>query len=114
MTEVQHSTAASRVKRRHLVGGAALGMLASAVGGLSCGIALGQGAPLPQQKPSGRARFADKVIIVTGGTSGIGRAAALMFAAEGGKVVFCGRNVERRAKGEDAIKAGGGSGEFGR
>ena len=31
------------------------------------------------------------MIIVTGGTSGIGRAAAEAFAAEGGRVVFCGR-----------------------
>lgn len=33
------------------------------------------------------ARFTDKSIIVTGAGSGIGRAAALLFAAEGGKVV---------------------------
>jgi len=34
-------------------------------------------------------RFDDKVILVTGGASGIGRAAATMLAARGGKVVFC-------------------------
>jgi len=33
------------------------------------------------------ARFADKSIIVTGAGSGIGRAAAILFAAEGGKVI---------------------------
>lgn len=33
------------------------------------------------------ARFADKSIIVTGAGSGIGRAAAIQFAAEGGKVI---------------------------
>jgi len=112
MTETEHSTATAPMKRRHLVGGAVLGMLTSALGGLVGGVALGQGAALPQQKPSGRQRFTNKVIIVTGGTSGIGRAAALMFAAEGGKVVFCGRNVGRGAQVEDQIKAGGGDAAF--
>lgn len=34
-------------------------------------------------------------IIITGGTSGIGRAAALTFAARGWRVAICGRRVER-------------------
>ncbi|WP_156442586.1 SDR family NAD(P)-dependent oxidoreductase, partial [Sphingomonas sp. CCH9-H8] len=33
------------------------------------------------------ARFHDKSIIVTGAGSGIGRAAAILFAAEGGRVI---------------------------
>ena len=56
-------------------------------------------------------RFENKVVIVTGATSGIGRAAALAFAAEGGKVGFCGRREtlghtveqEIRSKGGEAI-----------
>jgi NAD(P)-dependent dehydrogenase (short-subunit alcohol dehydrogenase family) len=36
-------------------------------------------------------RFQDKVVLVTGGTSGIGRAAALRFAQEGAKVVIAAR-----------------------
>ena len=35
-----------------------------------------------------RRRFENKVVIITGATSGIGRAAAEQFAAEGGKVAF--------------------------
>jgi NAD(P)-dependent dehydrogenase (short-subunit alcohol dehydrogenase family) len=52
-------------------------------------------------------RMRDKVAIVTGGTSGIGRATVELFVAEGAKVVFTGRD-ERRARdvrtaaGEDA------------
>ncbi|WP_225157228.1 MULTISPECIES: SDR family oxidoreductase [unclassified Bradyrhizobium] len=112
MTEMQNITASNSVKRRHLVGGVALGMLAGAVGGLAGGVALGQGAALPQQKPSGKQRFAGKVVIVTGGTSGIGRAATLMFAAEGGRVAFCGRNTDRGRQVETDVRESGGEAVF--
>jgi NAD(P)-dependent dehydrogenase (short-subunit alcohol dehydrogenase family) len=39
--------------------------------------------------------FQDKIVIVTGATSGIGKATALSFAAAGAKVVGCGRNQKR-------------------
>jgi len=112
MTDDQDITAHPGVKRRHLVGGAALGVVAGAIAGLSGGVALGQEARLPQQKPSGKRRYENKVVIVTGGTSGIGRAAALMFAAEGGKVAFCGRNIERGKQVQDQIRESGGEATF--
>jgi len=40
-------------------------------------------------------RLQDRVSVITGGTSGIGRATAIRFAEEGAKVVFCGRNEEK-------------------
>jgi NAD(P)-dependent dehydrogenase (short-subunit alcohol dehydrogenase family) len=43
----------------------------------------------------------DKVALVTGGTSGIGRATAIAFGAAGAKVVFSGR---REAEGEETTK----------
>src|SRR3981081_3837382 len=44
-------------------------------------------------------RFQDKVAIVTGGSSGIGKEVATRFVAEGGSVVIIGRDA---AKGEAA------------
>lgn len=40
-------------------------------------------------------RFSDKVVVVTGAASGIGEAAARLFAAEGGKVVVADVNAAR-------------------
>ena len=43
-------------------------------------------------------RFKDRVVMVTGATSGIGRACARALAAEGAKVAACGRRKERLAE----------------
>jgi NAD(P)-dependent dehydrogenase (short-subunit alcohol dehydrogenase family) len=56
--------------------------------------------------------FANKVVLITGGTSGIGRAAAVAFAKEGAKVVVSGRRVEEGEETVRQIKAAGGEGLF--
>ena len=53
-------------------------------------------------------RLKDKVCIITGTGSGMGRAAALLFCAEGAKVVGCDINAESaEATLREALKAGG-------
>ena len=50
----------------------------------------------------------DKVVLVTGATSGIGRAVTLRFAESGSRVVAAGRNAEALREAGDAIKSAGG------
>ncbi|OGO23601.1 MAG: hypothetical protein A2144_14310 [Chloroflexi bacterium RBG_16_50_9] len=53
-------------------------------------------------------RFKDKVAIISGGTAGMGKAAALGFAKEGAAVVITSRNEEKLKKATEEIRAAGG------
>src|SRR5204863_4177782 len=50
--------------------------------------------------------------LVTGATSGIGRAIALQLARDGAEVIVHGRDAERGAETVDAITAAGGTARF--
>jgi NAD(P)-dependent dehydrogenase (short-subunit alcohol dehydrogenase family) len=54
-------------------------------------------------------RLTNKVAIITGASSGIGRAAALLFARQGAKVVLSARGQERLEAVADEIRAAGGA-----
>ncbi|CAG7654386.1 Dihydroanticapsin 7-dehydrogenase [Paenibacillus allorhizosphaerae] len=57
-------------------------------------------------------RLKDKVAIVTGGTSGIGRESCFLFAREGAKVVVAGTNAQRGEAVAAAIAEEGGEAVF--
>ena len=53
-------------------------------------------------------RFADRVAVVTGAASGIGRATALLLAREGGRLALLDRNGDGAEETAAAIRAAGG------
>ena len=85
--------------------------------GLTTGVVAGSFAACNRSHPAIsaaplRKRFEGKSILITGATSGIGRAAALAFAAEGGKVGFCGRRENLGHEVEQEIRSRGGEATY--
>ena len=60
----------------------------------------------------GNSIFRDKVVIITGASSGIGEAASREFARKGSKVVMAARSLAKMAAIADEIKAGGGEASY--
>jgi len=92
--------------RRRSLGSAALGMIVGLTAGLTGGVALGSStAPPAPRRIDGRHRFEGKTVLVTGATSGIGRAVALKLAEAGAEVIVAGRDGRRGAETVAAIEA---------
>lgn len=93
----------SEISRRQMLTTGAMG-----IGGFTAAIATQkaqantQNPPELQASVNSNGRFTNKVVLVTGATSGIGEAAARAFAAEGATVHFCGR---REALGEKVAQS---------
>ncbi|MFC0628492.1 SDR family NAD(P)-dependent oxidoreductase [Kribbella deserti] len=97
-----------RVRRRAvMVGAAAATALVSGTAGAVGGRLTADAGPQMSAPPADGSRFANKVVLITGATSGIGRAAAVAFAAEGAKVGFCGRREQLGRQVEQQIRAAG-------
>jgi NAD(P)-dependent dehydrogenase (short-subunit alcohol dehydrogenase family) len=85
--------------------------LRGALTGLGTTAAVGAGALSlsdPAQAQSAKRPLAGKVAAITGATSGIGRATAELFAAQGASVVFCGRREGLGREVEAGIRKAGG------
>jgi NAD(P)-dependent dehydrogenase (short-subunit alcohol dehydrogenase family) len=90
----------SRMDRRSLLVAAGLGLATSA--GSAAANTLNPVALPKDGKPAGR--FADRVVLITGATYGIGQTTAEAFAREGARVAFCGRTEQLGRTVEAAIR----------
>lgn len=95
--------------RRQVIQTGIAGLAGAAMVGLTTKVKAQQ--PVPKSTNS-KSRFAGKVVIITGATSGIGRAAAIAFAREGAKVDFCGRRENLGNEVEQEIKNNGGDATY--
>jgi NAD(P)-dependent dehydrogenase (short-subunit alcohol dehydrogenase family) len=102
MSSGQHAT--TGLSRRAMLGAAAAGTVGFGASSLN--------AAARTAAPEVRQRFAGKVVIITGATSGIGAAAARAFAAEGAQVAFCGRREALGHQVEAEIRAAGGEATY--
>ncbi|MEH2276074.1 MAG: SDR family oxidoreductase [Nostoc sp.] len=68
--------------------------------------------PAPETTTHSNGKFAQKVVLITGATSGIGEGTAYAFAREGAKVFFCGRRENLGKQVEAKIKAFGGEATY--
>lgn len=68
--------------------------------------------PAPKTTTNSKGRFANKVVLITGATSGIGEATARAFAKEGAIVHFCGRREALGNKVAQEITAQGGRASY--
>src|SRR6201982_2029767 len=67
------------------------------------------GIPLDARKRNSVTRLAGKVVLITGGGTGIGRAIAMAFAREGASVALAGRRMDKLREVAGEIEKQGGA-----
>jgi NAD(P)-dependent dehydrogenase (short-subunit alcohol dehydrogenase family) len=71
-----------------------------------------QNPPVPETTTNLNGKFAGKVVLITGATSGIGEGTAYAFAREGAKVFFCGRRENLGNQVQATIRGFGGEATY--
>lgn len=100
-------------RRQILTGLGAAGIAAGAIYTKNVANADDKKPVTPQSnKVNPQARFANKVVLITGATSGIGKETAKAFAQQGAKVFFCGRRENLGKQVEQEIRASGGEATY--
>lgn len=94
------------LSRKKFLTGAGAGLASLAFGGSI------SARPSDEKAAMGYEYFNGKTILITGATSGIGRATARLFAAEGAKVFFCGRREALGREVEKEIRDDGGEATY--
>ncbi len=108
-TNAKQPMRSNRVTRRRLILG---GGIVAGAATLNQVQANTQKSPAPRETTHSNGRFAGKVVLITGATSGIGEATARAFAKEGAVVHFCGRRENLGAKIAQEITAQGGKATY--